>query len=538
MPGRGEDLPPPTVAARIDGACDRFEAAWQAGLRPRIEEALAAEPRDWHPELLRCLLAVELAYRARRGEHLASADYRARFPGAAEVIRAAFEALPAVAPGAAGPRATGLGSPDPGRGSPGAIHEPGRPSVATDRRTASDPEAALGCSPRSTGLRFRVLRPHARGGLGEVFVAHDEELNREVALKEILGRFADDPVQRARFLREAEIAGRLEHPGIVPVHGLGRYRDGRPYYAMRLVKGHTFQEAIDHFHGARAPGRDPGKRSLTLRQLLGRFIAVCNAIAYAHSQGIVHRDLKPDNILLGPFGETLVVDWGLAKPIGPPHDGPGVTAEVFRATPVGGSLPTQTGSVVGTPAYMSPEQAAGRLDLVGPASDVYSLGATLYCLLTGRAPVEDPDLDVVLRKVRRGEFRSPRQVNPASDPALEAICSKAMARGPSDRYASPRDLADDLEHWLADEPVSAWREPPWTRSLRWAQRHRTALAGLTAALAVAGLSVGIERLRNDGRPVSPQVEVREVVFPGQADASSREDPTAPVLLPTVLTQIG
>src|SRR5262245_32734318 len=154
--------------------------------------------------------------------------------------------------------------------------------------------------------RFRILRPHAQGGLGAVFVARDEELHREVALKQILDRHADDTHSRARFLAEAVITGKLEHPGVIPVYGLGHDSSGRPFYAMRLVKGESLKEAVARFHRAEGPGRDPRERALALRRLLGRFIAVCNTIAYAHSRGVIHRDLKPGNVLLGPFGETLV----------------------------------------------------------------------------------------------------------------------------------------------------------------------------------------------------------------------------------------
>ena len=150
-------------------------------------------------------------------------------------------------------------------------------------------------------------------------MAHDQELRREVALKQIQAGHADDPESRARFVREAEITGRLEHPGIVPVYGLGRYADGRPYYAMRFIKGKTLKEAIQQFHEAEVPGRDPGERILALRKLLRQFLDVCNAVAYAHSRGVLHRDLKPANIMLGPYGETLVVDWGLAKPVDRPR---------------------------------------------------------------------------------------------------------------------------------------------------------------------------------------------------------------------------
>ena len=174
------------------------------------------------------------------------------------------------------------------------------------------------------GQRFRVLRPHAHGGLGAVFVALDNELNREVALKQLLDRHADDPVSRAAFLSEAAITGGLEHPGIVPVYSLGSDGDGRPYYAMRLIRGDNLKEAIDQFHADSTLKHDPGRRSLELRKLLRRFVDVCNAIEYAHSHGVLHRDIKPGNIIVGRHGETLVVDWGLAKQLGevePSHDG-------------------------------------------------------------------------------------------------------------------------------------------------------------------------------------------------------------------------
>jgi len=336
----------------------------------------------------------------------------------------------------------------------------------------------------SGGGRFRLLRHHARGGIGVVFVALDSELHREVALKQIQPQHADDPNSRARFLIEAEVTGRLEHPGIVPVYGLGANHQGRPFYAMRFVRGQSLKEAVESFHRAdRQSSRDPAERTLALRQLLGRFVDVCNAIAYAHSRGVIHRDLKPANILLGPYGETLVVDWGLAKVVGRDDPTPQPAAEMtLRPATPSGSSETMAGTAIGTPMYMSPEQAEGRLAQIGPASDIYGLGATLYYLVTGRPALEDLDVEEILERVRRGEFPPPRQVNPRVPAALEAIVLKAMALGPSDRYPSAHALAEEVERWLADEPVSACREPLWERTRRWMRRRRTTVAALAAAV--------------------------------------------------------
>jgi serine/threonine-protein kinase len=363
--------------------------------------------------------------------------------------------------------------------------------------TAVDGHATVGYAPTGSadgGLRYRILRPHARGGLGEVFVAEDTELHREVALKEMQTRHAGHEASRGRFVLEAEITGGLEHPGIVPVYGLGSYADGRPFYAMRFIKGDNLREAIARFH---RPTSRPDYHSLAFRQLLGRFIDVCNAVAYAHSRGVLHRDLKPGNIMLGRFGETLVVDWGLAKVVGRGEPGALATPDEETLMPRSGSgaVETLAGSAIGTPAYMSPEQAAGRIADLGPATDVYSLGATFYTLLTNQSPVDGTDTADLLRKVERGEVGFVQPALPTSTEAipapLVAVCNKAMRQGPRDRYASPLALAEDLEHWLADEPVRAYPEPWTVRAGRWVRRHRTAVTGAVAAVAVATVCLAV-----------------------------------------------
>jgi serine/threonine-protein kinase len=359
--------------------------------------------------------------------------------------------------------------------------------------------------PAPAGSRFHRLREHARGGLGEVFVALDEELHREVALKEIQDRFADTDEARARFVREAEITGNLEHPGVVPVYGLGTYSDGRPYYAMRFIQGQSLQATIDRFHAGRSrepsgtasgPAGHPKGRagptfhSLPFRELLGRFVAVCNTIAYAHNRGVIHRDLKPANVMLGEYGETLVVDWGLARLLDRLDSDQTTVQRPVAASAAGGTAPTQMGQVIGTPSFIPPEQAEGRLDQMGVASDVFSLGATLYALLTGQPPYQGRD---VLGQARRADIVPARQRNRSVPTALEAVCGKAMAKRPQDRYPTAQALAQEIERWLADEPVQAYPEPRVDRLRRWGRRHRSVVwAGVVLlAAGVVGLSVGL-----------------------------------------------
>src|SRR5262249_21311087 len=203
-------------------------------------------------------------------------------------------------------------------------------------------------------MRYQPLRDHAKGGLGEVSVALDTELHREVALKQIQEPYAESPDARWRFVREGEITGNLEHPAVVPVYGLGTYPDGRPWYAMRFIRGRSLRDAIKAYHTSESS-------ALGLRKLLSQFVAVCHAIAFAHSRGVIHRDLKPANVMLGDYGETLVVDWGLARLLAREEDATAPPARV-RSSSGGDATPTQQGTAIGTPAYMPPEQARGHRD--------------------------------------------------------------------------------------------------------------------------------------------------------------------------------
>jgi WD40 repeat protein/serine/threonine protein kinase len=356
--------------------------------------------------------------------------------------------------------------------------------------------------------RFRIIRPHAQGGLGKVSVAKDLELNREVAFKEIRVQYADDASARARFVLEAEVTGGLEHPSIVPVYAMGSFPDGRPYYAMRFIKGQSLQEVVDHFHTPTSSATTSDERSIALRGLLQRFIAVCQAIEYAHSRDILHRDIKPANIMLGSYGETLVVDWGLAKPIGKkeispslPHLSDPPIAESLLPASRGSVEQTRMGTTVGTLHYMGPEQASGRIDLIGPAADIYSLGATLYYILTGRSSVKGKSTAEVLRTIQSGAIVPPSTVLPGVPKALDAICMKAMAVKPEDRYESAQAMAKDLERWLADEPVSVLTESTIDRTARWLRRNRAwfravAIATATIILVLSLSIVLINRQRN------------------------------------------
>ena len=320
--------------------------------------------------------------------------------------------------------------------------------------------------------RFELGQELARGGLGEVFIAKDKQLNRNVALKQILNHWTDHPDYNARFLLEAEITGRLEHPGVVPVYALGRWDDNRYYYTMRLIRGVNLGDEIAEYF-RNADNKDAAKQTLALRALLRRFVDVCNTIEYAHSKGVIHRDLKPANIMLGKYGETLVVDWGLAKQVDVAEEQLSDAESVLALKSGSGSTATEFGSVVGTPTHMSPEQASGRMHQVGPYSDIYGLGATLYHLLTGQPPHQCGSIEQLLKDIIHGIYPAPCEVQPSIPRPLEAICQKAMNLRDYERYKSARDMAADIDRWLADQQVLAYDEPLLSRAARALRQHQT-----------------------------------------------------------------
>jgi serine/threonine protein kinase len=392
-----------------------------------------------------------------------------------------------------------------------------RPNDTHVEPTSAKRGAGAPSAPRAgmtPGERFDVQQILAQGGLGVVFLARDREIDRTVALKQIKSQWADDEDSRARFLLEARVTGRLEHPGVAPVYALGTDETGRPYYAMRLIRGESLLEVLERFHHSRVAS-DSAKRMSELRKLLQRFLDVCNAVDYAHSKGVLHRDIKPANIMLGKYGETLVVDWGLAKVIGSDEDVALTTRMAPSMADDAGGTSTRIGAAIGTPAYMSPEQASGRHHELGPATDVYSLGATLYHLLTGCLPhAIEEDVGVMIAAAQSGQIAPLRQHVRWLPRPLESICLKALAARPEARYISARALSDDIQRWLADEPVTAHRER-WTERLsRWTRTHRALasalLAGylvLTAAI-VAGLLAWnyVQSKRADSPAASTPVE--------------------------------
>lgn len=294
--------------------------------------------------------------------------------------------------------------------------------------------------PDLEGTRYRILGTLGRGGMATVFLAFDRELDREVALKVL--DIPDTGGQLAeRMLREARVVARLEHPGIVPIHDVGVLPDGRVFYAMKRVKGQRLDQ-LTH---------------VALNERLRLFQKICEAVAFAHARGIIHRDLKPENIMAGGFGEVLVMDWGLAKVLGKP----------VSEKPTGGQDPepetplTNHGTIMGTPSYMAPEQKSGDISKLNERTDVYALGAILYFLLAGSAPsAAEPSVK-----------QPPRRMKGEVSRALEAICLKAMAEEPQQRYSGAAELGDDIARYTSGLSVTAYRENPLEALQRWLSRH-------------------------------------------------------------------
>ncbi|MCA9181065.1 MAG: serine/threonine protein kinase, partial [Planctomycetales bacterium] len=280
----------------------------------------------------------------------------------------------------------------------------------------------------------------------------------------------------------------LDHPGVIPIYGFGHDSQGKPFYAMRYLRGErTFEDEISDTHQI----VDTSARSVAFRKLLRDFATVCRTIDYAHSKELIHRDIKPNNIMTGDYGEVLVVDWGLAKSL--ENDNRDDIADNALETEASASRALLTLGVAGTLSYMSPEQA-DQTSLATKASDIYSLGATLYHLLTGRPAYEGESISEVLARVRSGVFEHPRTVRADVPAALDAICVKAMSYAPADRYPNASAIANDIDRWLADESVSVWPDPVLERIRRWTKRNRTLATSIAAGLLVAVLTLSVASL--------------------------------------------
>ncbi|MEK6320236.1 MAG: serine/threonine-protein kinase [Acidobacteriota bacterium] len=316
--------------------------------------------------------------------------------------------------------------------------------------------------------KYLVIHKLGSGGMGTVYLAQDVDLGRKVAVK-VMNVAEQTGALAARMTREARIVALLEHPSIVPIHDVGALDDGRVFYAMKLVQG----KRLDEF----ATG------ATSLSDLLRVFQKVCEAVAFAHARGVIHRDLKPENIMVGPFGEVLVMDWGVAKVLENGRgDSRAVTpdnaaelravedADLVATLPLsaaGSPADTRSGTVIGTPAYMAPEQALGKTELLDQRTDVYSLGAILYFLLTSRAPSEFArPADVRERPLRL------REINTKIPRAIEAVCLKAMSERREERYVSAEEIASDVIRFLDGQPVSAYRENIFEKAGRWLGKNR------------------------------------------------------------------
>ena len=315
--------------------------------------------------------------------------------------------------------------------------------------------------PDVTGTRYRLVERMGSGGMGVVYLAEDSVLERRVALKILnLPDLMDGAgALSERLLREAKILARLEHPGIVPVHDAGMLADGRVFYAMKFVEGKRLDQLVER------PADEPAGDSLSDR--LRIFQRICDAVGFAHARGVLHRDLKPENIMTGPFGEVLVMDWGIAKILGPATVGSSLPAQQSATeSRVAQSKTTAHGTVLGTRGYMSPEQARGEVENLDARADIFSLGAILKFLLGGAKPIPRP---------------------------VSAIVQKAMAPEPADRYSSVSDLGLDVARYLDHVAVSAYPENIFRKAARWVSRYRVAIVLVLTYLVVRALLILFSR---------------------------------------------
>jgi eukaryotic-like serine/threonine-protein kinase len=444
-PGRDDDLESLAQARRVNLACERFEQAWRVGEQPRIEDVLSAAVPGDRQNLLCELLALEIELRRRHGENPSVSEYKERFPDMVAVVESTFR--------------------DPELG--------GRPDNATHGSTPSTLEdidygdtfdfrgrsasGSNGPPCPSEGEKigdYLLVKEIARGGMGIVYEAEQISLGRKVALKMILTGTMASLTERERFRREARLAAKLNHRNIVPILSV-HDQDGILFFTMKLVDGGSLAQRASRFQD------DPRSIARLIKTLAG-------AVHHAHRQGFIHCDLKPPNILIDQDGEPQITDFGLA-----------------RQASEDSSL-TATGAILGTPSYMAPEQASGQRKSIGPATDVYGLGAILYELLTGRPPFRTGSMMETVVQVLERDPVPPREIRPQIPRELETICLKCLEKMPPERYASAQALADDLERYLQGDVVEA------TGALqnlkRWTRREPEAVSRLGGLAVVALLT--------------------------------------------------
>jgi serine/threonine-protein kinase len=328
--------------------------------------------------------------------------------------------------------------------------EPGTPAHPAAHQTVDEESGqpsgnGASCSAPESVDRYALLGEVGRGGIGLVLRGHDPRLGRDLALKVLLERHAGQPEVMRRFVEEAQISGQLQHPGVVPVYDLGRFADGRPFFTMKLVKGQTLARLL-------AERKDPTQDRPRFLQI---FEQVCQTVAYAHSKGVIHRDLKPANVMVGPFGEVQVMDWGLAKVLGQAPEKPVVppteTVSVMRTLRSGLSgSDSQPGSILGTPAYMAPEQALGDVDRLDRRCDVFGLGAVLCEILTSQPPYVGPDREAVHRKAARADLADAftRLDGCGAEGELVSLAKRCLAAEPADRPADAGAVAEAMTGYL------------------------------------------------------------------------------------------